>query len=46
MVVGAPGVTYIAMGTLQGIINVLDFGMSALESVAAPPSGLPSILLK
>ncbi len=36
LAIGAPGGTYIAMGVLQGILNVLDFGMSAAEAVAAP----------
>ena len=35
-VVGAPGGTYITMGVLQAILNVVDFAMSAQESVAAP----------
>ena len=35
-VVGAPGGTYITMGVLQGILNAVDFGMSAAEAVAAP----------
>lgn len=35
-VIGAPGGTYITMGVLQGILNAVDFGMSALEAVAAP----------
>ncbi|MEL6375031.1 MAG: gamma-glutamyltransferase [Pseudomonadota bacterium] len=34
-VVGAPGGTYITMGVLQAILNAVDFGMSAAESVAA-----------
>lgn len=36
LIIGAPGGTFITMGVLQGILNVLDFGMSALEAVAAP----------
>lgn len=36
LLIGAPGGTYIAMGVLQGILNVLDFGMDAAEAVAAP----------
>ena len=36
LVVGAPGGTYIAMGILQVILNVVEFGMSALEAVHAP----------
>jgi gamma-glutamyltranspeptidase/glutathione hydrolase len=35
-VVGAPGGTYITVGVLQAILNVVDFGMSALEAVSAP----------
>jgi len=35
-VVGAPGGTFITMGVLQGILNAVDFGMSAQESVSAP----------
>ena len=34
--IGAPGGTYITMGVLQGILNVIDFGMTALEAVSAP----------
>ena len=33
---GAPGATYITMGNLQVMLNVLDFGMSAQEAVLAP----------
>jgi gamma-glutamyltranspeptidase/glutathione hydrolase len=36
LVLGAPGGTYIAMGILQVILNVIDFGMSIAEAVAAP----------
>lgn len=36
LVIGAPGGTQIAMGVLQAILNVLDFGMSMAEAVAAP----------
>ena len=36
LVIGAPGGTYIAMGILQAILNVVDFGMTATEAVAAP----------
>ena len=35
-VVGAPGGTFITMGVLQAILNAVDFGMSAQESVSAP----------
>lgn len=36
LVVGAPGGTTITMGVLQAIVNVVDFGMDALEAVVAP----------
>ncbi|OED35932.1 gamma-glutamyltransferase [Chromatiales bacterium (ex Bugula neritina AB1)] len=36
LVVGAPGGTYITMGVLQVILNVLEFGMTAQEAVSAP----------
>lgn len=36
LAIGAPGGTYIAMGILQAILNVIDFGMSAAEAVSAP----------
>jgi gamma-glutamyltranspeptidase/glutathione hydrolase len=36
VVIGAPGGTFISLAIAQGIINVLDFGMSMLEAVAAP----------
>jgi len=36
IVVGAPGGTFITMGVLQAILNVLDFDMSMLEAVSAP----------
>ncbi|GMG83720.1 gamma-glutamyltransferase [Paralimibaculum aggregatum] len=35
-VIGAPGGTFITMGVLQGILNAVDFDMSALEAVSAP----------
>jgi len=35
-VVGAPGGTFITMGILQAILNVIDFGMNAQEAVSAP----------
>jgi len=35
-VVGAPGATFITMGVLQAILNVIDFGMNAQEAVMAP----------
>jgi len=36
LVIGAPGGTWITMGVLQGILNVLDFDMSMSDAVAAP----------
>ncbi len=36
LVIGAPGGTYITMGVLQGLLNLLTFGMNAQEAVAAP----------
>lgn len=36
LVVGAPGGTYITPAILQAIVNVIDFGMSALEAISAP----------
>jgi gamma-glutamyltranspeptidase/glutathione hydrolase len=35
-VIGAPGGTFITMGVLQGLLNMIDFGMNAAEAVAAP----------
>ena len=35
LVIGAPGGTYITMGVLQAILNVVDFGMTAQQAVAA-----------
>ena len=35
-VVGAPGGTYITPGVLQAILNVVEFGMTALEAIHAP----------
>ena len=35
LVIGAPGGTYIAMGILQVMLNVLDFGMPILDAVHA-----------
>jgi gamma-glutamyltranspeptidase / glutathione hydrolase len=35
-IVGAPGGTYITPGILQAILNVVDFGMTALEAISAP----------
>ncbi|HLI11182.1 MAG TPA: gamma-glutamyltransferase family protein [Alphaproteobacteria bacterium] len=36
LVVGAPGGSYIVPGILQVILNVIDFGMTALEAISAP----------
>lgn len=36
LVLGAPGATYITMGNLQVILNVIDFGMTAEAAVNAP----------
>ena len=34
--IGAPGGTYISGSVVQGIVNVIDFGMSMFEAVSAP----------
>lgn len=36
LVLGAPGATYITMGNLQVMLNVIDFGMDAQQAVSAP----------
>lgn len=36
LVLGAPGATYITMGNLQVMLNVIDFGMTAEQAVCAP----------
>ncbi len=36
VVLGAPGGTQIAMGVLQALLNVLDFGMTMEQAVCAP----------
>ncbi|MEZ5661844.1 MAG: gamma-glutamyltransferase family protein [Burkholderiaceae bacterium] len=36
LVLGAPGATYITMGNLQVMLNVIDFGMTAQQAVFAP----------
>lgn len=36
LVIGAPGATYITMGNLQVMLNVLEFGMNAEQAVCAP----------
>jgi gamma-glutamyltranspeptidase/glutathione hydrolase len=45
LVVGAPGMTQIAMGVLQVILNVIDFGMPIVESVLAPRFSATSDLI-
>ena len=35
-IVGAPGGTFITMGVLQSILNVVDFSMDAQQAVSAP----------
>jgi gamma-glutamyltranspeptidase/glutathione hydrolase len=36
LVLGAPGATYITMGNLQAMLNVIEFGMDAQQAVSAP----------
>ena len=36
IIIGAPGGTFITMGVLQAMLNVIDFGMSMSDAVAAP----------
>ena len=36
IIIGAPGGTYITMGILQGILNVIDFNMTMFKAVASP----------
>ena len=36
LILGAPGGTQIAMGVLQVMLNVIDFGMTVQEAVLAP----------
>jgi gamma-glutamyltranspeptidase/glutathione hydrolase len=36
LVLGAPGATYITMGNLQVMLNVIEFGMTAEAAVSAP----------
>ena len=36
IVIGAPGGTQIAMGVLQGLLNVIDFDMSMSDAVSVP----------
>ena len=46
LVLGAPGATYITMGNLQVMLNVLDFGMNAQEAVIAPRFAATSNILE
>jgi gamma-glutamyltranspeptidase/glutathione hydrolase len=43
--VGAPGGTQIVMGVMQAILNVLDFGFSMSDAVAAPRFSATSNLI-
>jgi gamma-glutamyltranspeptidase/glutathione hydrolase len=36
LILGAPGGTYITMGVIQAILNIVEFGMTAQEAVSAP----------
>ncbi|MFQ5784408.1 MAG: gamma-glutamyltransferase [Alphaproteobacteria bacterium] len=45
IVIGAPGGTQIVMGVLQAILNVVDFGMSMSDAVAAPRFSATSDLI-
>jgi gamma-glutamyltranspeptidase / glutathione hydrolase len=36
LVLGAPGATYITLGNLQVMLNVMEFGMDAQQAVMAP----------
>lgn len=36
LVLGAPGAAHITHAVLQALVNVVDFGMTALEAVSAP----------
>ena len=36
LILGSPGATYITMGNLQVILNVLEFGMEIQEAISAP----------
>ncbi len=42
MTLGAPGGTYITLSIAQAIVNVLDFGMTMAEAVAAPRASATS----
>lgn len=45
IVIGAPGGTQIAMGVLQSILNIVDFGMPIVEAVSAPRFSATSNLI-
>ena len=45
IVIGAPGGTQIAMGVLQSILNIVDFGMPIGEAVSAPRFSATSNLI-
>lgn len=36
IVIGAPGATHITLGVMQVILNILEFGMSISDAIAAP----------
>ena len=42
---GAPGGTHITMGVMQVIVNIIDFGMSMPDAVAAPRCSATSDLI-
>ena len=46
LLLGAPGATYITMGNLQVMLNVLDYRMSAQEAVLAPRFAATSELIE
>ncbi len=43
--IGAPGGTYISGSVVQGIMNVIDFGMSMFEAVSAPRISVTSDII-
>jgi gamma-glutamyltranspeptidase/glutathione hydrolase len=43
--IGAPGGTYISGSVAQGIVNVIDFGMSMFEAVSAPRISVTSDII-
>jgi len=45
LAIGAPGGTQIVMGVMQGILNVVDHGMTMTEAVSAPRFSATSNLL-